>query len=289
MKKAISIILLATFSIAFLMLFYLSPYFLIKSLENAAIEKDHEYLSSHINIVELRENFKSTVSEIIEQSTASQEKSLPSEYFAINMANMISGVAIDNLLTTGTVGKIFRENVSDDLNISKGYDGLSKFNLSVFEKGNDKPKMVFVLSRKGFFGWELTSIRFLNMDSLAKNLIKQKNPKPPQVVQEQSSLFVSLDSFTVLLAPPKDDKYLYLALTIQAKNESDLLFIKENKTQIRAEILDILKSKTATELLAMNGKSKLAEEIEVQMAKMIKKKNGMETSVRAFFGSFIIQ
>lgn len=289
MKKAISIILLVTFSIAFLMLFYLAPYFSIKSLENAAIEKDHEYLSSHINIVELRENFKSTVSEIIEQSTASQEKNLPSEYFALNMANMISGVAIDNLLTTGTVGKIFRENVSDDLNISKGYDGFSKFNVSVFEKGNDKPKMVFVLSRKGFFGWELTSIRFFSIDSLAKNLVKQKNPKSQQTVQEQSSLFVSLDPFTVLLAPPKDDKYLFLALTIQAKNESDLLFIKENKTQIRTEILDILKSKTATELLALNGKSKLAEEIEIQIAKIIKKKNGMEPSVRAFFSSFIVQ
>lgn len=289
MKKAISIILLATFSIAFLMLFYLSPYFLIKSLENAAIEKDHEYLSSHINIVELRENFKSTVSEIIEQNTASQEKNLPSEYFAINMANMISGVAIDNLLTTGTIGKIFRENVSDGLNISKGYDGFSKFNVSVFEKGNDKPKMVFVLSRKGFFGWELTSIRFLNMDSLAQNLIKQKNPKPPQAVQEQPSLFVSLDPFTVLLAPPKDEKYLFLAVTIQAKNESDFRFIAENKTQIRAEILEILKEKTANDLLASNGKIKLTEEIEVQMAKMIKKKNGMETSVRAFFGSFVVQ
>lgn len=83
--------------------------------------------------------------------------------------------------------------------------------------------------------------------------VKEVPPKPP--------IFVALEPFTVNLQREASDQYLQLGLTFKVFEVDFETKIKTNLPEIRSKILQLLTTKTATELLTAEGKKLLVKEI----------------------------
>lgn len=83
--------------------------------------------------------------------------------------------------------------------------------------------------------------------------VKVIPPKPP--------IFVVLEPFTVNLQRESSDQYLQLGLTLKIFDIEFEKKIKDNQPEIRSKILQLLTTKTATELLSAEGKTRLVKEI----------------------------
>jgi len=83
--------------------------------------------------------------------------------------------------------------------------------------------------------------------------VKVVPPKPP--------IFVVLEPFTVNLQRESSDQYLQLGLTLKIFDLEYEKKIKDNQPEIRSKILQLLTTKTASELLSAEGKTRLVKEI----------------------------
>ena len=83
--------------------------------------------------------------------------------------------------------------------------------------------------------------------------VKIEPPKTP--------IFVALEPFTVNLQRESADQYLQLGLSMKVFEAENEAKIKLNLPEIRSKILQLLTTKTATELLTAEGKNKLVREI----------------------------
>ncbi|HUX89181.1 MAG TPA: flagellar basal body-associated FliL family protein [Gallionellaceae bacterium] len=110
--------------------------------------------------------------------------------------------------------------------------------------------MALVIAAGG--GWYAAN---MGKDSHHVEEVKVAPPKTP--------LFVVLDPFTVNLhrEPGENDQYLQLGITLKAFESDVEAKIKTNLPEIRSKILQLLTTKTATELLTATGKKQLVTEI----------------------------
>jgi flagellar FliL protein len=83
--------------------------------------------------------------------------------------------------------------------------------------------------------------------------VKVAPPKPP--------IFIVLEPFTVNLQRESSDQYLQLGLTLKIFDLEYEKKIKDNLPEIRSKILQLLTTKTASELLSAEGKTRLVKEI----------------------------
>ena len=83
--------------------------------------------------------------------------------------------------------------------------------------------------------------------------VKVVPPKPP--------IFVALEPFTVNLQRESSDQYLQMGITLKLFESEFEAKIKANQPEIRSKILQLLTTKTATELLTAGGKTQLVKEI----------------------------
>ena len=79
--------------------------------------------------------------------------------------------------------------------------------------------------------------------------------------------FVPLDPFTVNLADKDQDKYLQVGLTLEVGDAHVAEELKGYMPAIRNAVLLILSHKTSDELLEVEGKEKMAEEIRIGAAR----------------------
>jgi flagellar protein FliL len=96
---------------------------------------------------------------------------------------------------------------------------------------------------------------------------KGKDPNATPHVEEvkaappKAAIFVMLEPYTVNLKREASDQYLQMGITLKVYDPSIELQIKSNQPEIRSKILQLLTTKTATELLTAEGKTKLVKEI----------------------------
>ena len=106
-------------------------------------------------------------------------------------------------------------------------------------------------------------------------------PKPP--------VFVMLDQFTVNLQTETTDQFLQVAMTLQVTDQSQEDLIKQYMPQVRNRLLLLLSSKKASEILTIEGKKKLSEEIITQVKLPFTPKAAPQGVTGVFFTSFVIQ
>jgi flagellar protein FliL len=82
-----------------------------------------------------------------------------------------------------------------------------------------------------------------------------------KVAPPKAAIFVMLEPYTVNLKRENNDQYLQMGITLKVYEPSIELQIKANQPEIRSKILQLLTTKTATELLTAEGKTKLVKEI----------------------------
>jgi flagellar protein FliL len=108
-------------------------------------------------------------------------------------------------------------------------------------------------------------------------------------VVERPPVFLPLESFTVNLQPERAHQYLQVGLTIKLANASALDAIKLHMPEIRSRILMVLSTKGPSELLTVEGKQKLADEVAAEVRQPLRDEAQARSVQTVVFTSFVIQ
>jgi flagellar FliL protein len=114
---------------------------------------------------------------------------------------------------------------------------------------------------------------------------KKKSAKP------LAPVYVAMDAFTVNLVPESGEQFVQLIISVEVADVESGEMIKTYTPKIRNNVMMLLSSKKASELLTKEGKEKLAEEIRDQMNQVLDPRaRESDAPVReVLFTSFIIQ
>lgn len=102
-------------------------------------------------------------------------------------------------------------------------------------------------------------------------------------------VFVVLEPFTVNLQPENGEQFLQVAFTLQVGSQTEVDQIKLYLPQVRSRVLLMLSSKKASELLSVEGKKKLADDIIGQIKQPFHPQGTPLEISNVFFTSFVIQ
>ena len=75
------------------------------------------------------------------------------------------------------------------------------------------------------------------------------------------AVFLPVDQFTVNLQPEEGQQYLQVAMTLKLADQAVADSIKAQMPEVRSRVLLLLSSKKPSQLVTMEGKNKLIEEI----------------------------
>lgn len=75
------------------------------------------------------------------------------------------------------------------------------------------------------------------------------------------SIFLPLDQFTVNLQPDDGQQFLQVAMTLKVVDQQTADAIKAALPEVRSRVLLLLSSKKPSQLISLEGKNRLAEEI----------------------------
>lgn len=169
----ISLILIGTW-------LYATPYLTIYSMKKAAENNDATRFSSYVNYPSLRESFKNTFKAAFNKELMKDSDDglgVAGKAFGIALASAVIDPLVDSFVTPESLAmmmdgkkpkpnepnkKITSNDGEKKSNISMGYDGIDYFVLDA-KDNKDEIQFSFVFKRKGFWDWELTSIRNLNI------------------------------------------------------------------------------------------------------------------------------
>lgn len=105
----------------------------------------------------------------------------------------------------------------------------------------------------------------------------------------KAPVFLALEPFTVNLQSEGGDKYLQISMTLQVQDEEQVNLIKANMPQVRSRLLLLLSSKDAAEILSIDGKEKLVNEIVERISQPFTAKGEPQKVSGVFFTSFVVQ
>jgi flagellar FliL protein len=127
---------------------------------------------------------------------------------------------------------------------------------------------------------------------------EKAKPKKKDKKAEAHSIFINLESFTVNLIPETGDQYLQVILSIELEDAQAEPALKSQMPKIRNNVMLLLSSQKASQLLPKEGKEHLAEALKEEINNIIEppKKNKKGESIPSegpvkavLFTSFIIQ
>jgi flagellar FliL protein len=111
----------------------------------------------------------------------------------------------------------------------------------------------------------------------------------PQPVKAPPPVFLPMESFTVNLQPEGLEQFLQVSFTLQVAAQADVDRIKVYMPQVRSRILLLLSNKKASELLTLEGKKDLSQEIIAQIKQPFYPQGAPLNVSDVFFTSFVIQ
>lgn len=134
-------------------------------------------------------------------------------------------------------------------------------------------------------------------EDVAEEIVKQKK-KDKKAEAAHQPVFINLETFTVNLVPETGDQYLQVILALELEDIAAEAGLKGQMPKIRNNIMLLLSSKKASELLPKEGKESLAEALKDEINGIIeplkRNKKGEKISAEGpvksvLFTSFIIQ
>ncbi|EKE18187.1 MAG: hypothetical protein ACD_10C00096G0002 [uncultured bacterium] len=123
-------------------------------------------------------------------------------------------------------------------------------------------------------------------------------PKKKKGEAAPAPVFVNLETFTVNLIPEAGDQYLQVILALELEDATADVELKTQMPKVRNNIMLLLSSKKASELLSKEGKENLAEALKEEVNDILvpPKRNKKGTKISSegpvksvLFTSFIIQ
>lgn len=82
-------------------------------------------------------------------------------------------------------------------------------------------------------------------------------------------VFLPLEIFTVNLQPAGSEHFLQAEITLRVENQSMVDMIKQHMPEVRNRVLLLLSSRSAGELVNRAGKEKLAEDIRIEVSRVV--------------------
>ncbi len=104
---------------------------------------------------------------------------------------------------------------------------------------------------------------------------------------EKPPVYEKLEVFTVNLSG--GGNYLQTEIALKVADVSVSEKIKARMPEIRNAIIELLSSKTQEELVTVQGKQKLADQIQAQVNGLLEAKKPAEGTSKVLFSTFIIQ
>ncbi len=102
-------------------------------------------------------------------------------------------------------------------------------------------------------------------------------------------VFMPLDVFTVNLQTDGGDQFLQVALTLQVADQIQVEQFTLYMPEVRNRLLLLLSSKQADDILTVEGKRILADEIVASLQKPFVPQGQKQAISRVFFTSFVVQ
>jgi flagellar FliL protein len=136
--------------------------------------------------------------------------------------------------------------------------------------------LLIVLAAGGAGAWY-----FLTQRAPAAHAEKPQEVKPP--------VFLPMEAFTVNLQAENGEQFLQTSFTLQVMDQAQVDLIKLYMPHVRSRLLLLLSSKKASEILSVEGKNKLSEEI-LNVFKQPFTPQGPTVKVSSvLFTSFVVQ
>jgi DUF2939 family protein len=161
-------VIVALFAVAYLA----SPYYAFYRLEQAAKAHDRDALEDDVDFVSLRADFKAQIDAALLGKAESDPnlRSNPLAQLGLLIVPAILDRLIDSYVTPDGVATMLTDarapmpgNRRDrephgKVHFSQGYDGLDRFKVTAAEDKHPDRPLIFVLERRGVFGWKLVRI-----------------------------------------------------------------------------------------------------------------------------------
>lgn len=145
-----------------------------------------------------------------------------------------------------------------------------------------KGKLVLVLGALLVLGIGGGAAWYLTQSGEKSAAQEAQKPKPP--------VFVTLETFTVNLQSDGDsDHYLQVGIDLKVADSAVVDLVKLHMPEIRNGVLLLLSSKSTGQIISLEGKQKLSEEIQAQINKPINAKATGKGVTGVYFTSFVIQ
>lgn len=128
--------------------------------------------------------------------------------------------------------------------------------------------------------------------------VAEETTKHKSKAEAHPSVFINLETFTVNLIPETGDQYLQVIISLEIDDPHAEPTLKGQMPKIRNNVMLLLSSQKASELMTKEGKEKLAEELKTEINNIVEppKKNKKGKSIESegpvlsvLFTSFIIQ
>jgi flagellar FliL protein len=147
--------------------------------------------------------------------------------------------------------------------------------------------VVLVVGGAGaFFLLKRQNVEGIDEEEVPVEPVRKKRNAEPRI-----PVYVEMDAFTVNLLPESGEQFVQVTVSVEVADAESSEMVKTYTPKIRNNVMLLLSSKKASELLTKEGKEKLAGEIRDQMNQVLDPRaKGDDVPVReVLFTSFIIQ
>ncbi len=122
-------------------------------------------------------------------------------------------------------------------------------------------------------------------EEIARQIQKDDTPKVSSDSEPQIGITVELKPFIVNLADPKASHFLKATITLEVKDDKAKDLTDKMLPRIRNDILLLLSSQTLEDVISIEGKVRLRDEIMARVSRII----GRGRLKNVYFSQFVVQ
>ncbi len=122
-------------------------------------------------------------------------------------------------------------------------------------------------------------------EEIAKEIQKDETPQVTSQAEPQIGITVELKPFIVNLADPKASHFLKATITLEVKDDKAKDLSEKMLPKIRNDILLLLSSQTLEDVISIEGKVRLRDEIMARVSRII----GRGRLKNVYFSQFVVQ
>lgn len=147
-----------------------------------------------------------------------------------------------------------------------------------------KKKLIIIIAAVVLLAGGGGAAWFMMKPKAGAHNVEAKHEEPAKV-----PVFMTLETFTLNLQPDPDEKFLQLDMQLQVANNEVADTLKTQMPVVRNRLLFLLTSKKSSEILTMEGKKQLSDEILAELKKPYSPGAKPQEILGVYFTSFVVQ